>query len=84
MRGPSKLIAPSPPPGPRTHVAEEDHDRPPHERPLRNQTTLQQTGTVWVAEADEPTHGADAARTLLTDDEAWYLDSGATIHISKN
>lgn len=84
MRGPGKLIAPSLPPGPRTHVAKEDHHRPLHERPLRDQTTLQQTGTVWVAEADEPTHGADADRTLLTDDEAWYLDSGATIHISKN
>lgn len=72
----------TPHPGPRAHVAEEDRDRPPHEQPPRDQTTPQQTGTVWVAEADEPTSDADAA--LLTDDEAWYLDSGATIHISKN
>lgn len=74
----------TPRPGPRAHVAEEDRDRPPHEQPLRNQTTPQQTGTVWVAEAEEPTHNADADHALLTDDEAWYLDWGATIHISKN
>lgn len=74
----------TPRPGPRVHVAKEDCDRPPHEQPPRDQTTPQQMGTVWVTEANEPTHDTDTDRALLTDDEAWYLDSGATIHISKN